>query len=272
MIRLGSSFKILLCLSLCVGVVSVWSQSTLVVEEQTWDGASVYVVKADPAQYRLVLLLPKDNYVQYMRDFSVDYPQAQAIINAGFYKKDGRPTGFLKADEWRSTTYKTRGVIGFNQSSPQSVIFDRLTAANGNLQSMYRGGRWWQDMNNIVGGAPLLLADGKALSLDPEQMLPTFVTGRHARSAICRTTSDQLLFVLVQGGDQYATYIGVSSGLTLFSLRRLLQSLDCRDALNLDGGYSSSMLVNGQLVVGHWLQHVASRPIANALAFVPCSQ
>lgn len=272
MIRLSTHRKSILCVCFCVGVVSIWSQPSLIVEARSWEGASVFIVKADPVEYRLALLMPKDNHVQYMSDFSVGCPQAHAIINAGFYKKDGRPTGFLKVDKWRSTSYKTRGVIGFNQKLPQTVVFDRLTAANGNLQSMYRGGHWWQDVRDIVGGAPLLLADGQVLSLDPEQMLPTFVTGRHARSAICRTATDQLLFVLVQGGDRYATYLGISSGLSLFSLRRLLQSVGCQDALNLDGGYSSSMLVNGQLVVGHWLQYIASRPVANALAFVPRAQ
>ena len=41
------------------------------------------------------------------------------------------------------------------------------------------------------------------------------------------------------------------------------------DALNLDGGYSSGMILNGRWVGGHWLQNVIPRHVANALAIVP---
>ena len=57
-------------------------------------------------------------------DFSVDYPQAQATSMLDFIKR-WNAHRLLKADEWRSTTYKTRGVIDL--ISPQTVIFDRLS-------------------------------------------------------------------------------------------------------------------------------------------------
>ena len=255
-------------LYLC-GFLSVWADDALVTEMRSWDGASVFIARADLSRYELMLLLPSENSVQSLSKFSRDFPRANAVINAGFFKRNGDPAGFLKADEWRSMTHKTRGVIGFNQHNPQTIIFDRLSAANGRLQSMHRGGHWWQKMNSIVGGAPLLLVDGQVLALDPEALLPTFVTERYARSVVCRTDADELLFILVQGGDQYAARMGMSTGLTILSLRQLLQSLHCQDALNLDGGYSSSMIVNGRMVSGHWLQYFSARPVANALALVP---
>ena len=257
-----------------VGLCVFVSQPIFAVELQHqtlwWKGAQVEVVRADRADYHLELLLPKDRALQSLDRFYRDAPDAVAILNAGFFFRDGRPSGFLKSGRWRGMSTKVRGVLGFDDAvGQQHIVFDRLYSSHGAVYSMFRGDDWWYQSNFIIGGAPLLLASGQAMSFESEDMLPSFIHNRYARSATCLTQSDQLLFILVRGGDQYSARLGWPSGLSLGDLQSFLLSLECVDALNLDGGYSSGMILNGRWVGGHWLQNVVARRVASALAIVP---
>ena len=95
---------------------------------------------------------------------------------------------------------------------------------------------------HMLGAGPLLLQGGRSV-LDgaAEQFSAAFLTQKAYRSAVGTTASGQLLWVTVQpqpGG----------SGATLAQLVTLLQSLGVTDALNLDGGSSTSLYLGGQLV------------------------
>jgi len=86
--------------------------------------------------------------------------------------------------------------------------------------------------------------------------------GRHGRTAVGVTADGRLLLVVVDGRQP-----GYSRGMTLRELAELLLRLDAVSAMNLDGGGSSEMVVNGL---------TASRPsdgrergIANALVVLP---
>jgi exopolysaccharide biosynthesis protein len=61
---------------------------------------------------------------------------------------------------------------------------------------------------------------------------------RHPRSAICTTAKNQLLLVAIDG-----RYEG-SDGLSMPELAQLMQSLNCFNAMNLDGGGSTLLYAN----------------------------
>jgi exopolysaccharide biosynthesis protein len=88
----------------------------------------------------------------------------------------------------------------------------------------------------IVSG-PLLTDDGIDITL----ALTGFNTNRHPRSLIGATTDGHILFVVVDGRQP-----GYADGMTLFELRALARSLGCTDALNLDGGGSSTLYIEGR--------------------------
>ena len=69
--------------------------------------------------------------------------------------------------------------------------------------------------------------------------------------------------------EQLCVYLCMLLHACVHVFGRALLSLECVDALNLDGGYSSGMIFNGRWVGGHWLQNVVARRVANALAIVP---
>lgn len=97
--------------------------------------------------------------------------------------------------------------------------------------------------SNIMTAGPLLIHKGRMLPMRDDK---TFVTHRHNRTAVGVRADGTVLLVVVDGRTKQ------SEGLSLQDFSRLLRYLGCRDALNLDGGGSTTMYVdrypNGGLV------------------------
>jgi len=105
--------------------------------------------------------------------------------------------------------------------------------------------KWWK-MRTAVGGGPVLIHDGKIFISDvQEQLYPG--EGREGREGeyLPRTamgyTRDGRLIVLVVEGRS-----AESAGITLQDEAEILHDLGCYEALNLDGGGSSCMLIHGK--------------------------
>nr|WP_010133179.1 phosphodiester glycosidase family protein [Microbulbifer agarilyticus] len=90
-----------------------------------------------------------------------------------------------------------------------------------------------------IGGGPRLLQGGaKAISYDEELFWGSGVEldDIRPRTAVCTTDRETLVLY-------------VSSGATLHGLTQQLLALGCEDAMNLDGGGSSAMYVEGERVL-----------------------
>lgn len=95
---------------------------------------------------------------------------------------------------------------------------------------------------NIMGGGPLLLKQGQTvLNAEAESFNSSFATQAAPRSAVGVQSNGQVLLVTVH-------YSPGSRGITLVELAQLMQQLGSVDALNLDGGSSSSLYLGGQLL------------------------
>ena len=68
------------------------------------------------------------------------------------------------------------------------------------------------------------------------------VGGKNPRTAIGYTKDNEMIMVAVDGRE------GSSVGMTLMQLANFMKSLGCVNAMNLDGGGSTVMYVNGQVV------------------------
>lgn len=106
------------------------------------------------------------------------------------------------------------------------------------------------DHEAVVGGGPRLLRDGRvAVRGGPEgftadrALRQGFTGGRNPRTLAGVTAGGGVLLVTVDG--RRPRY---SVGVTLREAARLMRSLGARDALNLDGGGSSTMVVRGKVV------------------------
>jgi exopolysaccharide biosynthesis protein len=99
----------------------------------------------------------------------------------------------------------------------------------------------WSRINTAVGGGPVLLQLGKIKITNNEELkfAGKAINDKHPRTAMGYTRNGKLIILVVEGRSESA------SGVTLGQEAKILQDLGCWEALNLDGGGSSCMLVNG---------------------------
>ncbi len=105
-------------------------------------------------------------------------------------------------------------------------------------------------LKHLIGGGPRLLKSGRIyISKYEENFRSDIASGRAARTAVGITSDNHLLFVTVDGkGRSRRGGNGKSVGMSLTELAYFMQSLGAQDALNLDGGGSSTMAVNNYVV------------------------
>lgn len=98
-------------------------------------------------------------------------------------------------------------------------------------------------MRTTVGGGPILLQQGIVKISNNEELkfAGNAINDKHPRTAIGYTKDHKLIILVVQG-----RFPGIAEGATLGQEAQILKDLGCWEALNLDGGGSSCMLVNGK--------------------------
>lgn len=95
-----------------------------------------------------------------------------------------------------------------------------------------------EGVTQAIGGGPRLVADGFiAISAEEEKFQPDIAFGRAPRTAIGITPDNHLLMVVVDGRSKD------SMGMTLEELANLMLSLGATQAMNLDGGGSSTLVI-----------------------------
>jgi len=119
----------------------------------------------------------------------------------------------------------------------------------------------WQRADDIVGGAGLLLWRGKEVRDWAEERLDLkgFVDMRHPRTLIGRDRDGDVWLVVVDGRQP-----GHSAGMSLPELTDFSRKLGLVDALNLDGGGSSTMVVKGS-VVNRPSDPTGPRPVSDSI-------
>jgi Phosphodiester glycosidase len=97
---------------------------------------------------------------------------------------------------------------------------------------------------DIVGGVPQLIRDGKIdITWEQEKSSKEFVETRHPRTAVAKLKDGKLLLVTIDGRQA-----GYSVGMNLNELAAFLLELGAVEAMNLDGGGSTTMFLDGKVV------------------------
>ena len=99
----------------------------------------------------------------------------------------------------------------------------------------------WQKVNHIISGGPYLVRGGE-IFVDMTAQKLSAIGGRNPRTAIGYTKDNHLIMLTADGRE------GSSIGLTLMELAQLMKELGCINAMNLDGGGSTVMYVQGEVV------------------------
>ncbi len=122
----------------------------------------------------------------------------------------------------------------------------------------------WKQAANIIGAGPQLIKNGRVeISNAAEKILPSFVSDGHPRTAIAKLRSGQILLVTVDGRQP-----GESIGMSLTMLTDLLIEFGAVEAINLDGGGSTTMVIRNKLV-NKPSDATGERPVSDAILVFP---
>lgn len=208
------------------------------------DTLAQYVVfaAADSVQPDEKLLRPSefDGYFETLAvingGFFTDHP---TNVNTGIFKREGAVYPFLK-QESEEIYFVGEGAVGLNEGG-EWIFYKR------------EGKKWpddWPEAYSAIAGGHSLIQEGSIryniLSEDYKTEREIRHAGqRHPRTAIC-LTEDNHIILLVADGRHFE-----AAGFSLFELARLLQEFGCFNAINLDGGGSSTMFIRSEGVVNH---------------------
>lgn len=147
---------------------------------------------------------------------------ALAAVNGGFFLPDGRPRGLRRA--------------GGQESSPPSAEAHATVGWTDELVRFGRNDEDWSAWPDVLEAGPRLVVGGAVVDHGAPQRKV-----RHPRTALGERADGTVLMVTVDGRTRPA------AGMTLDELGALMQALGCRDAINLDGGGSTTLWAGGFL-------------------------
>ena len=146
---------------------------------------------------------------------------------------------WVYSDSIRKKTYGVQFPIAPVKDSIRSFNLGKAIHSVSGGSSRLTG---WK-MQTAIGGGPVLLQDGIISITNNEELkfAGKAIEDKHPRTAIGYTKNNKLIILVVQG--RFPT---IAEGATLGQEAQILKDLGCWEALNLDGGGSSCMLVNGK--------------------------
>jgi len=160
--------------------------------------------------------------------FTYRHPFGSAI---GISKKRRADVAWLLTDSSTKHAYSSQSaMIPIKDSVPSMPFLP--------LRKSFR--KW--NMQTAVGGGPVVLQGGEIKITNEEELrfAGKAINDKHPRTAIGYTKDYKLVILLIEGRNS------VAHGATLQQEAQILKDLGCVEALNLDGGGSSCLLVNGK--------------------------
>ena len=188
---------------------------------------------------------------------------AVAGVNGGFFDmKVGGSVTFLKVNGQIRQHSRQKLIEEQSEILKGAFWIDKNGAAfiqSGQPDSCYEQARF----HSVLLTGPLLMLEGEIIELADRP----FNTNRHPRTCACTTSDNTLLLLTVDGRT------AESHGMTLPELSEFLKILKCKNALNLDGGGSTTMWIQGQPEGGivnmpcdnRRFDHLGERSVANAI-------
>ncbi len=157
-------------------------------------------------------------------------------VNAGFFDmKNGGAVDFLKIGGTIIDTTRLKDVarLPFHAISAVTIHKNKVKIVKGGEAVGWERGLTEE---NVLLTGPLLRLNNVS------EVLPKtpFNDNRHPRTCACVTNDKKLLLITVDGRSSE------SFGMTLTELTVLARLLNCKDAINFDGGGSTTMYIKGQ--------------------------
>jgi exopolysaccharide biosynthesis protein len=161
---------------------------------------------------------------------------ALAAVNGGFFniQNGGSVTYIRTGGKIAELDTATRWKSGPNMNGALVVDVSGRVAISGKQTNA------WFDSHpeypEVLVTGPWLLSDDKKVELPSTSL----VTTKHPRTVIGVVNDHKVILVTLDGRTDQA------AGMSLYEVTDLMISLNCTDAVNLDGGGSSTMWINGK--------------------------
>jgi hypothetical protein len=171
------------------------------------------------------------------------HPLGSAI---GISKKRKVDVAWLFTDSARRKAWAIQWANSFIRDSIPALDFNTVvlntSIINGHQGEIAMSLKKWK-VKTAVGGGPVLLQNGVVQISNNEELkfAGKAVDDKHPRTAMGYTSDGKLIIMVVEGRNPR-----VAEGVSLTELAQLLKEVNCTEALNLDGGGSSCMLINGK--------------------------
>lgn len=189
---------------------------------------------------------------------------ALVALNGTFFDtKNGGSVDLIKVDGKLMDTTRITGKTLIEHQQAAIVMH------NNRVKIVFGGNTpgWDRQLSeeNVMTTGPLLLQNGEPHKL----LVNAFNDNRHPRTCLCIAPGKRLILATVDGRNANA------QGMNLHELTNFMRWLGCRDAINFDGGGSTTLWIRSvgkgsQGVVNYpsdskqWI-HTGERPVSNAL-------
>ncbi|MFA6915863.1 MAG: phosphodiester glycosidase family protein [Parachlamydiales bacterium] len=165
--------------------------------------------------------------------------------------------------------YGSHFEVGMKAELNHRFVFFNENFEDVNVAPEYEA--FWQNADYLMSGGPILIKDGVETSnYDKDILKQSVMYTRQPRSVIAVTENNEWLFAAVEGRQPR-----VSKGMDVMEVASFLKSIGCKHALNMDGGASVLMMVEGKIINTPMFNGIESddelgqRRIADALLVVP---
>jgi exopolysaccharide biosynthesis protein len=152
----------------------------------------------------------------------------------GITKKRKADVAWIYNDSSASYPYASQSVIDNFRDSVQHPSRKNMLA-----KADFK--KW--KMQTAVGGGPVLVQNGEISITNNQELKFTgkAINDKHPRTSMGYTADGKLILMVIEG-----RFPNKAEGATLTQTANLLRQVGCVEALNLDGGGSSCLLINGK--------------------------
>jgi exopolysaccharide biosynthesis protein len=172
--------------------------------------------------------------------FTYSHPVGGAI---GISKERKADVAWILTDSSQKKSYPSQWPVPLSTDSIRNRDFNefRYWAMSETPGSYSPFLKPWK-VKTAIGGGPVLISRGEINITNNEELkfAGKAIKDKHPRTAMGYTKNGQLIILVVQGRSES------SGGATLVEEATILKDIGCVEALNLDGGGSSCLLVNGK--------------------------
>lgn len=144
--------------------------------------------------------------------------------------------------DWVFTTVTPGTTYAYPEPSPNKAGTNPKNVPS----ATYPAGAWEYKATTAIGGGPVLVKGGVLKNTWEAELYDTAsgigATSNNPRTAIGVTADNKLILFVCEGRNQTPN----TPGYTLEETARIMMDLGCIEVLNLDGGGSTCMLVNGK--------------------------